>query len=117
MNNVKTEDTTATAAPPCGLDPKVGPPPGFRFTPHGAPRLIRLPSGFVIPPHRNQSVTLMKSSTRNRAEGATKSLVGKVKTATGKLVGNPRLEARGRSEQAVGLAQKKAGQIQRGMER
>lgn len=55
----------------------------------------------------------MKSSTRNRAEGSTKTLVGKVKAATGKLVGNRRLEARGKSDQVAGLAQKKAGQIQR----
>lgn len=55
----------------------------------------------------------MKSSTKNQTTGAAKSISGKIKAATGQLVGNPRLEARGKAEQAEGSVQKKLGEIQR----
>lgn len=59
----------------------------------------------------------MKSSTQNLAKGTAKTLAGKVKAATGKLVGNPRLEAAGKSDQVEGQVQKKIGQIQRVLEK
>lgn len=59
----------------------------------------------------------MKSSTQNQAEGSAKTLAGKVKSATGKLVGNPRLEAAGKADQVEGRVQKKVGQIQRVLEK
>jgi uncharacterized protein YjbJ (UPF0337 family) len=67
--------------------------------------------------NRSATHSPMKSSTQNQAEGTAKNLAGKIKAATGKLVGNPRLEARGKSDQAEGSVQKKIGQIQRVLEK
>ena len=55
----------------------------------------------------------MKSSTQNQAQGTAKTLAGKVKAATGKLVGNPRLKATGKADQVEGRVQKKIGEIQK----
>lgn len=55
----------------------------------------------------------LKSSTKNQAAGIAKTVAGKVKAATGKLVGNPRLEAAGKADQAEGRARNKLGQIER----
>lgn len=55
----------------------------------------------------------MKSSTQNQAAGAAKSITGKVKAATGRFVGNPRLEAEGETDQVEGRVQKKIGEIQK----
>jgi uncharacterized protein YjbJ (UPF0337 family) len=59
----------------------------------------------------------MKSSTQDKAEGTAKDLKGKVKEGTGKLVGNERLEAEGRGDQAEGKAQKKVGDIKKVFDR
>ena len=40
-------------------------------------------------------------------------LTGKIKEATGKMLGNPRLEAQGDVDQILGNAQKKVGQIKK----
>ena len=55
----------------------------------------------------------MKSSTQDKAEGTAKTISGNVKEKTGRLVGNPRLEAKGRAEQAEGKVQKKVGDIKK----
>jgi uncharacterized protein YjbJ (UPF0337 family) len=55
----------------------------------------------------------MKPSTHDQVAGTTKSLAGKVKEATGKLVGNPRLEAAGKAKQVEGQVQKKIGEIEK----
>jgi uncharacterized protein YjbJ (UPF0337 family) len=55
----------------------------------------------------------MKSSTRDRAEGAAKNIAGTVKKVTGKAVGNPRLEAAGKMQQVEGRTQKKIGEIKK----
>ncbi len=55
----------------------------------------------------------MKPSTKDQAAGTAKSLAGKVKEATGKLVGNPRLEAAGKADQVEGRVQKKIGEIEK----
>jgi len=88
-----------------------------RVTPHGGRVPVPLLSGSVIPPNRSQPIPPMKSSTENQAQGTAKALAGKVKSTTGKLVGNPRLEAAGKSDQAEGRVQKKVGQIQRVLEK
>jgi uncharacterized protein YjbJ (UPF0337 family) len=54
-----------------------------------------------------------KSGTRDEIEGATKTMTGKVKETTGKVLGNPRLEAQGDVDQILGQAQKKVGEIKR----
>lgn len=59
-----------------------------------------------------QPIPTMKSSTKNQAAGIAKTIAGKVKASTGKLVGNPRLEAAGKVDQAEGRVQKKIGEIQ-----
>jgi uncharacterized protein YjbJ (UPF0337 family) len=53
----------------------------------------------------------MKSSTHDKAAGTAKAIAGKVKEVTGNLVGNPRLQAEGRTEQVKGQTQKKIGEI------
>lgn len=55
----------------------------------------------------------MKSSTQDKAEGTAKNIAGSVKAATGKLVGNPRLEAQGRAEKVEGKIQTKVGEIKK----
>ena len=55
----------------------------------------------------------MKSSTKNEAAGTAKTLAGKIKAATGKAIGNPRLESEGKADQIEGRLQKKVGQIQK----
>lgn len=55
----------------------------------------------------------MKSSTQDRTEGTAKNIAGTVKAATGKLVGNPRLEAEGRAEKIDGKIQTKVGEIKK----
>ena len=85
--------------PRYGLGPMA---PGHRFGyPLASPRLVT-----VNPPP-------MKSSTKNQATGTAKIASGKVKETTGRLVGNPRLEAKGKSEQTEGRLQKKVGQIEK----
>jgi len=55
----------------------------------------------------------MKSSTKNQATGNAKIASGQIKETTGKIVGNRRLEATGKADQAEGRVQKKIGQIER----
>jgi uncharacterized protein YjbJ (UPF0337 family) len=57
----------------------------------------------------------VKSGSQDEIEGTTRNLVGKVKEATGRAVGNPNLEARGDVDQIVGHAQKKIGEIKRAL--
>ena len=53
----------------------------------------------------------MKSSTRDQAVGTAKAIAGKVKEVTGNVLGNPRLQVEGRTEQVEGKTQKKIGEI------
>lgn len=55
----------------------------------------------------------MKSSNQDKAEGTGKDIKGKIKEGTGKAVGNERLEAKGKAEQAEGKAQKKVGDVKK----
>jgi uncharacterized protein YjbJ (UPF0337 family) len=55
----------------------------------------------------------MKSSTKDNAAGTAKVLVGDLKELTGKVIGNPDLEAKGKAEQLVGHTQKKVGEIKK----
>ena len=55
----------------------------------------------------------MKSSTQDKAEGTAKNISGSVKEATGKLVGNPKLEAAGKAEKIEGQVQDKIGDIKK----
>ena len=57
----------------------------------------------------------VKSGTQDKIEGAAKEVVGKFKVIAAKAVGNPRLEAEGKIEQVAGSAQKKIGDIKKGL--
>jgi uncharacterized protein YjbJ (UPF0337 family) len=57
--------------------------------------------------------TQLKSGTRDEIEGTAKNLAGKVKEATGKALGNPRLASQGRYDQLEGKTQKKIGQVKK----
>ncbi len=53
----------------------------------------------------------MKSSTQDKVAGTAKTIAGKVKETTGKLVGNDRLRAKGIAQKIEGRTQKKVGEI------
>ncbi len=55
----------------------------------------------------------MKSSTKDQAAGTAKVIAGDLKELTGKVIGNPGLQAKGKAEQAVGHTQKKVGEIKK----
>ena len=55
----------------------------------------------------------MKSSTQDKVAGTGKCVVGKVKEAAGRAVGNPRLQSKGQADQIEGQIQKKSGEIKK----
>jgi uncharacterized protein YjbJ (UPF0337 family) len=55
----------------------------------------------------------MKSSTRDKAEGAFHEAKGKVKEMAGKITDNPKLEAKGKAEKISGKVQEKVGQVKK----
>jgi uncharacterized protein YjbJ (UPF0337 family) len=55
------------------------------------------------------------SINKDQVKGLAKQVEGTVKEAAGKLVGNEKLEAKGKVEKIVGKAQVKAGDIKAGM--
>lgn len=55
----------------------------------------------------------MKSSTKDKAEGAAKDLKGKVKSGAGRAVGNPNLDAEGQGDRIKGKVQKKVGDVKK----
>jgi len=55
----------------------------------------------------------MKSSTRDKAEGAFHKTKGKVKEMAGKMIDNPELEAKGKAEKIAGKAQEKVGKAKK----
>jgi len=55
----------------------------------------------------------VKSSVRDKAEGMLHEAKGKIKEVTGKITGNPDLEARGKSEKVAGKVQEKIGEVKK----
>ena len=55
----------------------------------------------------------MKSSMRDKAEGAFHEAKGKVKEMAGKMTDNPKLEAKGKAEKIAGKVQEKVGQVKK----
>lgn len=55
----------------------------------------------------------MKSSIRDKAEGAFHEAKGKVKEMTGKISDNSKLEAKGKAEKMAGKVQEKVGQVKK----
>jgi uncharacterized protein YjbJ (UPF0337 family) len=56
---------------------------------------------------------IMKSSTRDEAEGKLHQVKGKIKEIAGKVSMNPDLEAEGKDELSGGKAQEKIGQVKK----
>jgi uncharacterized protein YjbJ (UPF0337 family) len=57
----------------------------------------------------------MKPSTQDKAAGIAKKISGSVKEATGKVVGNRRLQAAGQAEKVEGKIQQKVGKIEKSL--
>ena len=57
--------------------------------------------------------TTLKSSIRDKAEGALHQVKGKVKEVAGKISDNPKLQHKGSVEKIAGKAQKKIGQAKK----
>jgi len=55
----------------------------------------------------------MKSSTKDKAEGALHEVKGKAKEVAGKITDNPKLTTEGKAEQLAGKAQGKVGDIKK----
>jgi uncharacterized protein YjbJ (UPF0337 family) len=55
----------------------------------------------------------MKSSKRDKTEGAFHKAKGAVKEAVGKVVNNPTLETSGKNEKNAGKFQEKTGQVKK----
>ncbi|MBP1751856.1 MAG: CsbD family protein [Geobacteraceae bacterium] len=55
----------------------------------------------------------MKSSMKDKVEGAFHEAKGKVKEVAGKMTDNPKLEAEGTSEKIAGKVQEKIGQVKK----
>ena len=55
----------------------------------------------------------MKSSIRDKAEGAFHEAKGKAKEMAGRLADNPELEAEGTDEKIAGKVQEKIGQVKK----
>ncbi|MBE0568249.1 MAG: CsbD family protein [Deltaproteobacteria bacterium] len=55
----------------------------------------------------------MKSSAKDKAEGAFHEVKGKVKEIAGKLSDNPKLEAEGTGEKIAGKVQGKLGRVKK----
>ena len=55
----------------------------------------------------------MNSSTKDRIEGRSKEVVGKVKEETGEAIGNPDLQDRGTAEKVAGKMERKVGDVKK----
>jgi uncharacterized protein YjbJ (UPF0337 family) len=80
----------------------------FRVTPHRTAAIFRLPSVVIVPRRKTKK---MKSSTHDKAAGTAKKIAGRVKEATGTLLGNDQLRVEGKAQQIEGRTQKKIGEI------
>ena len=72
---------------------------------------IRYPKPSVQP--KSNTRNIMKSSTRDEAEGKLHQVKGKIKEVAGKLSDNPELEAEGTDEKIAGKVQEKIGQVKK----
>ena len=59
----------------------------------------------------------MKPSTKNEINGNIHQIKGAVRETTGKITGNPALQAKGKAEINLGKAQKKVGQMEKTLEK
>lgn len=59
----------------------------------------------------------MKPSTQDQVTGTINELKGKAKEKVGQVTNNPNLKAEGQAQQVLGKLQKKAGQIEKVIEK
>jgi uncharacterized protein YjbJ (UPF0337 family) len=64
-----------------------------------------------------KGATVMKRSTKDKAEGKFHKMKGKVKQKAGQLTNNPGLEAEGTVEKAAGKVQGIIGQVEKALEK
>ncbi len=57
--------------------------------------------------------SIMKTSTRDQAEGKLHKMKGEIKETVGELINNPHLKAEGNVEKKEGKAQEKVGKIKK----
>ena len=55
----------------------------------------------------------MKSSTKDKVKGSVNEAVGKVKEATGNVIGNPDLQDRGTAQRVEGKVERKVGGVKK----
>ncbi|HMD62302.1 MAG TPA: CsbD family protein [Opitutaceae bacterium] len=58
----------------------------------------------------------MNQSTHDNVQGTAKVISGAIKEKTGKMVGNPKLEAEGSTEKTLGQLQRKVGEIEKALD-
>jgi uncharacterized protein YjbJ (UPF0337 family) len=58
-------------------------------------------------------MSLMKSSTKDRAKGRAEEAKGKIKEKAGRALGNPRMEDEGTAERVSGKVQRKIGEVKK----
>lgn len=63
----------------------------------------------------NKGETMMKPSTKDKAEGSFHEIKGKVKEKAGQLTNSPGLEARGKGEKTAGRMQKAIGKTEKAL--
>ena len=71
------------------------------------------PFGWGEANHNHRLEDIMKSSTRDKAEGTLHEVKGKVKEVAGKITDNPKLEAEGTAEKIAGKVQGKVGDVKK----
>jgi uncharacterized protein YjbJ (UPF0337 family) len=62
---------------------------------------------------KSERRSIVKSSTKDQAEGTIRELKGKAKEIAGKVTDNPKLEAEGAAEKIAGKVQEKIGQVKK----
>lgn len=74
---------------------------------------VSQPVGRGASNHSSATGDVMKSSTKDKAEGKLKETKGKLKEVAGKLTDNPELEGEGKAEKIAGKVQGKVGEIKK----
>jgi uncharacterized protein YjbJ (UPF0337 family) len=64
----------------------------------------------------DKGATMIKPSTKDKAEGKFHEIKGKIKEKAGQLTNNPGLQARGTREKAAGKVQGKVGQVEKALD-
>lgn len=71
------------------------------------------PFGWSEVNHDHRREDIMKSSTKDKAEGKLREAKGKLKEVAGKVTDNPKLEGEGKAEKIAGKVQGKVGEVKK----